>query len=241
MATTPRIAKTGSNLTFVAEVAGGNTTILASEVDADFDAIFGDYNGNIDSNNLATDAVVTDAITDLNVTTGKLASEAVTTGKLATDAITTVKITDANVTTAKLAIGATVNSSDEATTETPNSITSVSGETQWETATLTSRGGTILILATAGGYVTAPLASGSVQFTLRLKRGFGGTLLRTIDGEALGSHSGATADRFPWSVTFALLDAPGAGSVAYEVTAEITTANATLQRADISIVLVDLA
>ena len=51
---------------------------------------------------LATDAVETAKIKDLNVTTAKLALLAVDTAQLAADAVETAKIADLNVTTAKL-------------------------------------------------------------------------------------------------------------------------------------------
>jgi alpha-tubulin suppressor-like RCC1 family protein len=53
---------------------------------------------------LATDAVETAKIKDLNVTTGKLALLAVDTAQLAAGAVETAKIEDLNVTTAKLAL-----------------------------------------------------------------------------------------------------------------------------------------
>jgi hypothetical protein len=68
---------------------------------------------NVTTGKLADSAVTTGKITDLNVSTGKLEDSAVTTGKiadsgvtngkLASDSVTTAKITDANVTAAKLA------------------------------------------------------------------------------------------------------------------------------------------
>ena len=53
--------------------------------------------------NLKLETVDTADITDLNVTTGKLADSAITAAKLAANAVETAKILDANVTTAKLA------------------------------------------------------------------------------------------------------------------------------------------
>jgi len=58
--------------------------------------LLGTGDATIDSTKLATDAVTTAKITDLNVTAGKLAS----------DSVTTAKILDGNVTSAKLADGA---------------------------------------------------------------------------------------------------------------------------------------
>jgi len=53
--------------------------------------------------NLKLEVVDTGDITDLNVTTSKLADSGVTAAKLAANAVETAKILDANVTTAKLA------------------------------------------------------------------------------------------------------------------------------------------
>lgn len=62
-----------------------NTTISSSQVNADFDTLYNDYNGSIDASNLATSAV--------------------STAKIADGAVTTAKIADSNVTTAKLNLG----------------------------------------------------------------------------------------------------------------------------------------
>jgi hypothetical protein len=58
--------------------------------------------GGITSNELASNSVVTAAITDSNVTTAKIADSAITTAKIANSAVTTVKIADGNVTLEKL-------------------------------------------------------------------------------------------------------------------------------------------
>ena len=62
-----------------------STTALSSEVNANFDTIYNDYNGNINSDNLATDAVTTAKIADGAVTTAKLGANAVTPAKLDAD------------------------------------------------------------------------------------------------------------------------------------------------------------
>lgn len=73
-----------------------NTTASSSEVNANYDTIYNEFNGNISAANLATGAV----------TTAKLASSAVTTEKIADANITTDKINDEAVTTAKIDDGA---------------------------------------------------------------------------------------------------------------------------------------
>lgn len=62
-----------------------NTTILSSQVNADFDTLYNGINGNIDQNNLADDAVVTSKIADDAVTTDKIDDGAVTLDKLNAD------------------------------------------------------------------------------------------------------------------------------------------------------------
>lgn len=60
-----------------------NTTAASSQVNANFDTLYNDYNGGISAANLATDAVTTAKIADSNVTTAKIADGAVTAAKLA--------------------------------------------------------------------------------------------------------------------------------------------------------------
>jgi len=58
------------------------TTIDAADVNTPLTTIYDDYNGNIDSNNLADNAVTTAKITDANVTTAKIADANVTMPKI---------------------------------------------------------------------------------------------------------------------------------------------------------------
>lgn len=50
------------------------STIDATDVNTPLNTIYNDYNGNIDSNNLADNAVTTDKITDANVTMSKISN-----------------------------------------------------------------------------------------------------------------------------------------------------------------------
>ena len=59
--------------------------------------------GEVDSSELANDAVTTAKLDDSSVTTAKLADDAVTTAKIANDAVIDVKIKDNNVTSSKIA------------------------------------------------------------------------------------------------------------------------------------------
>lgn len=60
-----------------------NTLASAAEVNANFNAITAQVNGNLEAANLATDAVTTVKIADANVTTAKIADANVTDAKIA--------------------------------------------------------------------------------------------------------------------------------------------------------------
>lgn len=85
------------------------TTILASEMNANFNAITAQVNGNLDANNLANSAVTENKIANLAVTEGKLASSAVATAKIANLAVTEAKLAASAVTASKLAADAVTN------------------------------------------------------------------------------------------------------------------------------------
>jgi hypothetical protein len=126
MAQIPRPPKQGNVTTYVAKVAAGYGRILAGEVDADLDTIYGAWNGGADTVNLRDGAVtsaklaadsvgprelqdggiITANLGDASVTTPKIADGAVTTAKLPDGAVTTPKLADGAVTAAKLAAGA---------------------------------------------------------------------------------------------------------------------------------------
>lgn len=78
-----------------------STPAVASQVNANFDVIYNAFNGNIDSNNLASNSVVTSKIADNNVTTAKINDAAVTTTKINNLAVTTDKLADGSVTPPK--------------------------------------------------------------------------------------------------------------------------------------------
>jgi hypothetical protein len=95
MAQIPRPPKQGNVTTYTQKVAAGFTRILAGEVDADLDTIYGAWNGGADTVNLR----------DGCVTSAKLAADAVGRRELADAAVSTVALADGAVTTAKLANG----------------------------------------------------------------------------------------------------------------------------------------
>lgn len=69
-----------------------NTTISSSQMNADMDTLYTEFNGAITSANLASRGITTSKITDANVTTAKFATGAVTPAKLNADAVTAAKI-----------------------------------------------------------------------------------------------------------------------------------------------------
>jgi len=126
MAQIPRPPKQGNVLTYVAKFAAGYPHILAGEMDADLDTIYGAWNAGADTVNIRDGAITsaklaadsvgprelqdsgvgTTNIADAAVTTPKLADLAVTTGKLADNAVTGAKIAPLAVGTSDLADGA---------------------------------------------------------------------------------------------------------------------------------------
>lgn len=156
--------KTGGNQTYTAEVAGGNTTIKASEVDNDFLQLYtalDDSNilvSSIATNRLRSDAGITIGMlgTD-SVTTAKILNANVTQPKLSTDSVTTAKIVDANVTQPKLAIAVTVIGTPAQTT------------TLLATSITTSVTTSILQLGPFTPRSTAPVfVSGGIHYTVTL-------------------------------------------------------------------------
>jgi hypothetical protein len=96
MAQIPRPPKQGNVTTYVAKVAAGYARILAGEVDADLDTIYGAWNGGVDTVN----------IRDGSVTSAKLAADAVGGRELAQPSVAAEHIFDGQVITSKLPDGA---------------------------------------------------------------------------------------------------------------------------------------
>ncbi len=83
--------------------SGNSGTNDWSDVHGNDNAIVAQVNGNLDGNNLATNAVTEAKIAAGSVSSGKLAVDAVATAAIQALAVTTAKIADLNVTTAKIA------------------------------------------------------------------------------------------------------------------------------------------
>jgi hypothetical protein len=95
MAQIPRPPKQGNVMTYVAKVAAGYPHILAGEVDADLDTIYGAWNSGADTVNLRDGAV----------TSAKLAADSVGPRELQDSGVGNANLADAAVTTSKLADG----------------------------------------------------------------------------------------------------------------------------------------
>jgi hypothetical protein len=96
MAQIPRPPKQGNVTTYVAKVAAGYGRILAGEMDADLDTIYGAWNAGADTVNIRDGAV----------TSAKLAADSVGPRELQDGGIITANLGDASVTTPKIADGA---------------------------------------------------------------------------------------------------------------------------------------
>src|SRR4029434_6695022 len=96
MAQIPRPPTQVNVTTYVAKVAAGYKRILAGEMDADFDTIFGAWNAGADTVNIRDGAV----------TSAKLAADSVGPRELQDGGIVTANLGDASVTTPKIADGA---------------------------------------------------------------------------------------------------------------------------------------
>jgi hypothetical protein len=102
MAQIPRPPKQGNVTTYVAKVAAGYTKILAGEMDADLDTIYGAWNGGADTVNLRDGAVTGPKLAPDAVGPRELADSGVQTAALADGAVTTPKIADGAVTDPKI-------------------------------------------------------------------------------------------------------------------------------------------
>lgn len=65
-----------------------NTTIASSEMNANLDTIYNEFNGSIEAANLIDDAVTGSKIADSNITTAKIEDGAITSAKFANNTIT---------------------------------------------------------------------------------------------------------------------------------------------------------
>jgi hypothetical protein len=102
MAQIPRPPKQGNTTTYVAKVAAGFPRILAGEVDADLDTIYGAWNGGADTVNIRDGAVTSPKLAADAVGPRELVDGAVATLQLADGAVTTPKLADTSVTDAKI-------------------------------------------------------------------------------------------------------------------------------------------
>jgi hypothetical protein len=112
MAQIPRPPKQGNVTTYVAKVAAGYARILAGEMDADLDTIYGAWNGGADTVN----------IRDSAVTSEKLAADAVGPREIADGGVFTIALADGAVTDAKVSNVAWAKVTGSPTTLPPSGV-----------------------------------------------------------------------------------------------------------------------
>lgn len=215
MGTISRGTKAGTGTTDF----GTGTTILASEVNTDFNALVNEVNGNLDENNLADNSVTTTKITDLSVTAAKLAADAVETAKIVDLAVTTGKLAAGAVTQAKTSAGVAVNTR-ESVVATAYSTSGTSESDLIIAPSITTRGGTVLIVPTIPSWVVG--GSGATGYiTIRWYRG--ATNFYTIGYAVVLGTSGLVSGHALTIPT--LTNTPAAGSYVYKITAQSSTSS----------------
>jgi hypothetical protein len=191
MALISRAAKAGSG---TGDYAAG-TTISSSEVNADINTAYNEINGNLNSANLATNAVTTAKITDSNVTEAKIANLAVTTDKIA--------------------IGDTVRGVLLANVNSAVSVSNDATETTLVTFASFTSGGGWIEFGGAWGASYIPEPDTTSYYVIRLYRG--ATVVQRIR-VTFPLVNATVPGIFPipsW------IEQPGAGAYVYTVTAQL--------------------
>jgi hypothetical protein len=214
--------------------------------------------GAVGTAELALDAVTTSQIAagtivdsdvnaSANISGTKLADTSVGFTKLGDNSIPSSKIADGAIVNAdvnasaaivgtKLAVGAAVNASTTAEATADNFFTTT--EEQMISAAITTRGGKVLVIATISGGATNLIATTGVA-TARVKRGVGGTLLRTMDQSF--PANGTTQHQYPLGMTLVTIDQPAAGTYTYELTIQAQDLSTNSYMSSCSITLLELS
>jgi hypothetical protein len=200
MGTISRAAKSASG-------TGDYTTgpIIASEVNADLNTVYDEINGNLDSSNLAANAVGTSALQNSAVTTAKIADSNVTTAKLA----------DKAVTTSKIAVGDTVRGVLYTSVTTGIFVINSTTETTLATFGSFTSGGGWIEFGGAWTVQLSPQPSSISYYLIRLYRD--STVIQTlrVNPNSASSSNDAVAPIPSW------IERPGTGSYIYKVTAQL--------------------
>lgn len=198
MATRP--AKTGGNTTYVAEVAAGQTTIKASEVDGDLNEIY----SNISNVNVAAGAAI--VYSKLNLT-GTIVNADIS--------------SSAAIAGSKLAAGVSINGESIANVTTALGFTTVE-TTVVQLGGITTRGGKVLLFGT-GGLAIAINGTTTGTVTLRVYRDAGviATFVTPLQ------NINAALVNLPYSIPI-WRDAPVAGTYVYKVTGQTSAAGVSI-------------
>jgi hypothetical protein len=193
-----RPSKTGGNTTYVAEVAAGFTTIKATEVDADLDAII---NGGVN-----------------NIETANIAAAGLGSAAIAANAITTAKIADAAVTAAKLANGATAIQIIQVTGSATTLFTSTD-VTLISQAITTTRSKVRITAHAYGQYVaSAPV---NTTFALAVKRSAVQQYVTPSYADDVVAATQGQDRRLIHSLMF--IDTPGVGTFTYTIHLQVNS------------------
>jgi hypothetical protein len=210
-----------------------NTTILSAEVNLDFNSLYDDYDGNVDSTNIRADSITGDRLADSpnGITVNKLNDLIVTTVKIADGAVSTSKLADGAVTTAKLAVGATVALAIGPVNVPVNTLVTTSEVTLVDTGTFTSRNSPVLL--TGYGSFICVLGGSAITsvntLTVRLygyNSTFGPGLLQTLHVVATLAQTTTTLVQYPAVVPFSLVNNPGGLPLSgYRITVQASQAD----------------
>lgn len=210
MGTIARGAKAAGGTNF----STGKGTILSGEVDNDFNTIYSDYNGNITNFNISGSAGITYG--KLNLTNGLVTTD------FTNLSVTGAKIADLTIAAGKLSPGAATTASGSGVFATGTSISNLVESGALATATLTTRGGNVLLGGVWNAFTSSTAATATSVYQVRVKRD--GTTLATWQNNS--SHALVA---MPNTITVFWWDFnPAAGAHSYTVTFQWTV-NADLQ------------
>ncbi len=191
-----------------------DTLIESAEVNVDFNLIYNDYDGNVDSTNIRAGSITGDRLVDGTITATQLGTDSVTTIKIKDLAVTTAKLAG-DIPSSKLAIGATVSHPIGAVVVPTSQLVLTSEVTLVDTGAFTARGSPVLLtgfasfVCTMGGAAITSINVLTVRiYSYDLS---GPSVLQAVNVEATWASAGAEVIHFPAVVPFSIVGIPGTG------------------------------